>query len=65
VLSDFATFTYQCTALYDPASDAGLRWNDADIGIDWPVSEPLLSGKDGKTPLLKDVAADRLPVFAR
>lgn len=63
VLSEFATFTYQCTALYDPAADAGVRWNDADIGIDWPVSEPLLSDKDGKTPLLKDIAHDRLPVF--
>ncbi|MBB5360814.1 dTDP-4-dehydrorhamnose 3,5-epimerase [Rhodanobacter sp. ANJX3] len=63
VLSEFATFTYQCTALYDPAADAGVRWNDADIGIDWPVSEPLLSDKDGKTPLLKDIADDRLPVF--
>lgn len=63
VLSEFATFTYQCTALYDPVADAGVRWNDVDIGIDWPVSEPLLSDKDGKTPLLKDIADDRLPVF--
>jgi len=63
VLSEFATFTYQCTALYDPAADAGVRWNDADIGIDWPISEPLLSDKDAKTPLLKDVAPNRLPIF--
>lgn len=63
VLSEFATFTYQCTSLYDPVADAGVRWNDADIGIDWPISHPLLSGKDGKTPLLKDIAADRLPVY--
>jgi dTDP-4-dehydrorhamnose 3,5-epimerase len=63
VLSEFATFTYQCTALYGAAADAGVRWNDADIGIDWPISKPLLSDKDGKTPLLKDIAADRLPMF--
>lgn len=63
VLSEFATFTYQCTALYDAKADAGIRWNDADLGIDWPLSEPLLSDKDGKTPLLKDVAPERLPVF--
>lgn len=63
VLSEFATFTYQCTALYDAKADAGIRWNDADLGIDWPLSEPLLSDKDGKTPLLKDVALERLPVF--
>ncbi|GAB2555814.1 dTDP-4-dehydrorhamnose 3,5-epimerase [Rhodanobacter koreensis] len=63
VLSEFATFTYQCTALYDAKADAGIRWNDAGLGIDWPLSEPLLSEKDGKTPLLKDVAPERLPVF--
>ena len=63
VLSEFATFTYQCTALYDAKADAGVRWNDADLGIDWPLSAPLLSDKDGKTPLLKDVAPERLPIF--
>jgi dTDP-4-dehydrorhamnose 3,5-epimerase len=64
VLSEFATFTYQCTALYDAKADAGIRWNDADLGIDWPLRIPLLSDKDGKMPLLKDVAPERLPVFA-
>jgi dTDP-4-dehydrorhamnose 3,5-epimerase len=63
VLSEFATFTYQCTALYDPKADAGIRWNDAALGIDWPISAPLLSDKDGNTPLLQDVPAERLPVF--
>lgn len=63
VLSEFATFTYQCTALYDAKADAGIRWNDADLGIDWPLSTPLLSDKDSKTPLLKDVAPERLPIF--
>ncbi|MHB1271873.1 MAG: dTDP-4-dehydrorhamnose 3,5-epimerase [Rhodanobacter sp.] len=63
VLSEFATFTYQCTALYNARADAGIRWNDAELAIDWPLSEPLLSDKDRRTPLLKDVAAERLPVF--
>lgn len=65
VLTEFATFSYQCTALYDARADAGIRWNDADLGIDWPLSEPLLSDKDGKTPFLKDVPPARLPVFVR
>lgn len=64
VLSEFATFAYQCSALYDAKADAGIRWNDADIGIDWPLSTPLLSDKDAKAPLLKDVPADRLPVLS-
>lgn len=63
VLSEFATFTYQCTALYDPKADAGIRWSDAALGIDWPLSEPLLSDKDVKTPLLEDVPPERLPVY--
>jgi dTDP-4-dehydrorhamnose 3,5-epimerase len=64
VVSDFATFSYQCTALYDAKADAGIRWNDAAIGIDWPLNAPLLSDKDAKAPLLADVAIERLPVFA-
>ena len=63
VVSEFATFSYQCTALYDREGDAGIRWNDADIGIDWPVSAPLLSEKDTRAPFLKDVPAERLPTF--
>ncbi|AIF49388.1 dTDP-4-dehydrorhamnose 3,5-epimerase [Dyella japonica] len=61
VLSEFAIFTYQCTALYDPSADAGVRWNDSDLGIDWPVRNPLLSEKDQKAPLLRDVPSPRLP----
>lgn len=63
VLSDYATFTYQCTTLYDPAADASICWNDAAIGIDWPVSEPVISAKDAKAPLLAEVPVDRLPPF--
>lgn len=63
VVSEFATFTYQCTALYDPKADAGIRWNDAALGIDWPVSDPLLSDKDRQTPLLADVPSERLPSY--
>lgn len=64
VLSERAIFSYLCTAQYDKAADANVRWNDADIGVDWPIDSPLLSGKDAVAPFLKDVAHDRLPVFA-
>lgn len=63
VLSEFATFSYQCTSVYDRAADAGIRWNDGDIGIDWPVSAPLLSEKDSVAPFLRDVPHERLPQF--
>jgi dTDP-4-dehydrorhamnose 3,5-epimerase len=61
VVSDFATFSYQCTALYDREADAGIRWNDADIGVDWPLGAPLLSEKDERAPFLRDVAPEKLP----
>ncbi|MGH8123114.1 MAG: dTDP-4-dehydrorhamnose 3,5-epimerase [Rudaea sp.] len=63
VLSDHATFVYQCTALFDHAADAGIRWNDGDIAVDWPLSAPLLSEKDQRTPFLRDVPHDRLPEY--
>ena len=64
VLSEFATFTYLCTALYDRAADASIRWNDAEIAVDWPLSKPLLSEKDEGAPFLRDVPAGKLPRYA-
>lgn len=63
VTSDYAVFCYHCTAPYDAQADAGVRWNDGDIAVDWPVAEPLLSAKDAQAPFLADVAADRLSVY--
>ena len=64
VLSETAIFNYLCTATYDPAADANIRWNDASLGIDWPVSDPSLSAKDAVAPFLADVPPERLPVYA-
>ncbi|HZF96819.1 MAG TPA: dTDP-4-dehydrorhamnose 3,5-epimerase [Pseudoxanthomonas sp.] len=64
VLSERAIFSYLCTAQYDRAADASVRWDDPAIGIDWPVSAPLLSAKDAIAPLLADVEPQRLPVIA-
>lgn len=61
VLSESATFTYQCSAPYNRAADAGVRWNDADIGIDWPLAQPILSEKDERAPYLREVSPERLP----
>ena len=63
-LSEGAVFSYLCTATYDRECDAGIRWNDADLAIDWPIAEPLLSDKDARAPFLSEVAPDRLPAFA-
>jgi len=38
VLSDFAEFTYKCTRFYDPNDESGIRFDDPEIGIEWPES---------------------------
>lgn len=54
VLSESADFLYKCTAPYMPEHERGIAWNDPDLGVDWPVPEPLLSKKDAGAPRLKD-----------
>jgi len=53
-LTDVAEFQYKVDAYYDAGCDAGLAWNDPDLGIRWPGGEPLLSDKDSNLPLLRD-----------
>ena len=56
VLSDEAIFTYKVDNPDAPQCDAGSRWNDPDLGIEWPIdpAKVLTSEKDLKQPLLKD-----------
>ena len=56
VLSDEAIFTYKVDNVYAPQAEAGIRWNDPALGIEWPIdpSEVLTSEKDLKQPLLKE-----------
>jgi len=63
VLSDKAVVSYLCTATYDAEADAGIRWDDPQLAIDWPVRAPVLSDKDVRAPVLGDVPVDRLPRF--
>jgi dTDP-4-dehydrorhamnose 3,5-epimerase len=56
VLSDLADVTYQLSSYFDPATEAGIAWDDPEVGIEWPVSEPLLSERDKQAPSLAEVA---------
>lgn len=64
VLSEQATFHYLCTRPYCAEYDAAIAWNDPDLGIDWPISNPDLSPKDCQAPRLSDIPVDRLPTCA-
>ena len=55
VLSHCAHVAYKCSDYYDPEDEVGLLWSDPDIGIDWPVKDPILSAKDRQLGYLKDL----------
>ncbi len=54
VLTEAAEFFYKCTDFYAPAYERTIRWDDPDIGIDWPIKDPVLSEKDAAGANLKD-----------
>ena len=55
VTSDLADVVYKCTALYKPEDDRSIRWDDPDIGIEWPIDDPIVSGKDRAAGLLSEL----------
>lgn len=61
VLSDNAVFSYKCTDYYSPADEGGIVWNDPEIGIEWPVKQPIVSAKDAAYPALRQIAVGKLP----
>lgn len=54
VLSEFAEIQYLCTGVYNSAGEAGIRWDDPELGIAWPTTTPILSPKDTKAPSLRE-----------
>jgi dTDP-4-dehydrorhamnose 3,5-epimerase len=64
VVSEVADFVYKCTNYYDPATEAGIRFDDPSVGVSWPSDVELLySERDATAPLLSEVA-DSLPFTA-
>jgi len=64
VLSERAMFSYKCTDFYSAPSELGIAWDDPEIGINWPIPSPQLSGKDQENLRLRDIPAERLPRYA-
>ena len=57
VLSDVAHVEYKCTEFYDGSDEVSIAWNDPDLGIDWPITDPIVSEKDGRAPRLREIQA--------
>jgi dTDP-4-dehydrorhamnose 3,5-epimerase len=61
VLSDTVYFSYKCSDFYTPEDEGGILWSDPEIAIQWPVMNPIISEKDKKLPLLKEINPASLP----
>lgn len=55
VLSDEAEVLYKASNIYSAEHDAGIRWDDPDIGVDWQIKKPSVSEKDKNLPFLRDI----------
>ncbi len=67
VLSEFADFLYKCDDFYDGSDDCGVAWDDAEIGVQWPIQQSegdlILSSRDQNRPRLSELSAAQLPSF--
>jgi dTDP-4-dehydrorhamnose 3,5-epimerase len=61
VISETAHFLYKCSAFYAPNDEGGIQWCDPGIGIHWPITDPIISEKDSRLPLLSDLSVQQLP----
>ena len=61
VLSDWADLHYKVSRNYDAEDEGGLHWNDSDIGIEWPLTNPIVTARDAIYLKLKEIALNQLP----
>ncbi len=62
-LEERTCFHYKCSSLYAPECEHSIRWDDAEIGISWPVQSPIISEKDAAAPYLVELDDDSLPAY--
>jgi dTDP-4-dehydrorhamnose 3,5-epimerase len=55
VISDQAGLVYKVTQEYAPQAEAGIQWNDPEIGVEWPVADPIVSARDAALPPLAEI----------
>lgn len=61
VLSDFADLHYKVSEIYDESDEGGVVWSDRQIGIRWPIENPVISSRDRSYLALRELKRDRLP----
>ena len=57
VLSEVADVIYRCTDYYAPGDEGGIIWDDPELAIDWPITDPVLSDRDRELPHLEEAMA--------
>jgi dTDP-4-dehydrorhamnose 3,5-epimerase len=65
VVSEAAQVEYKCTELYHPEAEFSVRFDDPEIGVRWPIAEPLLSDKDRRAPCFSEVRERLIPYAPR
>ena len=61
MISEFADFEYKCTDYYNPGDEVGILWNDPELGIKWPVQNPIVSPRDQAFSPLSQIPKEQLP----
>lgn len=64
-LTDTVQFLYKCSDFYDPSSEYGIIWNDPNLAISWGLTDPIISEKDTKYPVLAKMPRELLPVYSQ
>ena len=61
VLSDWADLHYKVSRNYDAHDEGGLNWNDLEVGVNWPINNPVVTTRDANYPKLKELKSIQLP----
>jgi dTDP-4-dehydrorhamnose 3,5-epimerase len=64
VIGENACVLYKCTEYFDPVCERGIRWNDPDLKISWPLINHILSEKDERLPFLSEISEESLPEYS-
>ena len=58
VTSEVADVTYRCSSYYAPELERSIRYDDPELGIEWPDLELIVSPRDAEAPILRDIVDD-------